>query len=806
MSKYPAHISEGKTQTVEEHCRNTAKYAAEALSSVTLSETAYLAGLAHDAGKFTQKFKDYIIRSANGENTVRGSVNHTFTGVRILLGNYHKQEAPSSSQDIINNITTELLSLAVGSHHGLFDCFDQNQRNGFIHRMNKPDIDYDNACKNFYEFCADKNELDKRFSASVSEIESIFNNILNLSTDITNPKIASESELYFYLGLLSRLILSAVIEGDRRDTAEFMSGVKFTQTPSKTETTQLWENCLKRTEEKLAQFPKDTEIQKARNTISERCKAFASEPGGIYRLNVPTGGGKTLSSLRYALAHAAKHGKQRIIFTSPLLSILEQNAAVIRSFIQDDSIILEHHSNLSETNEESEELDNRELLIETYDSPIIITTLVQLLNILFSGKTSSIRRFHSLCNSIIVIDEVQTVPSNMLSLFSLAMNFLSEICGASVILCSATQPCLETIEHKLREPIKDIIKYDPIIWSAFKRTDIQNINSLDLGEIAEFSINVLNETQSLLVICNKKDEAAELYKTLNNFGGDCYHLSASMCIAHRTEVLKNIKNSLEKSDGTKTLCISTQLIEAGVDISFERVIRLSAGMDSVIQAAGRCNRNGEAGKNKTAPVYLVECIGENLANLPDIQRGKQATLALIAEYNQHPDQFQNSLDSDTSINYYYRCLYKSMGKNYRDYFVKKESTTLFSLLSSNQKYVPDNPQETGTYFFRQAFHLAGFSFKVFEDNTTDVIVPYGKGEEIINNLNSGRAEFDFEYVKRQLIEAKPYTVSLYDYQKEKLQHEGSLKETKCGALYLVNHYNENTGFSMNENQLNFLEV
>lgn len=205
-------------------------------------------------------------------------------------------------------------------------------------------------------------------------------------------------------------------------------------------------------ETKLDQFPQDSPIDRARRAISDQCRQAAQQPGGVFRLNVPTGGGKTLSSLRFALAHARRHRKQRIIFTSPLLSILEQNAAVIRAYIQDDSLILEHHSNLVRTAEDGQKLDERELLTETWESPIILTTLVQLLNTLFSGKTTAIRRFHSLCGSVIVIDEVQTVPSKMLSLFSLAVNFLAEICGATVVLCPPPSPVPSRLSTRSMAP------------------------------------------------------------------------------------------------------------------------------------------------------------------------------------------------------------------------------------------------------------------------------------------------------------------------------------------------------------------
>lgn len=350
-----------------------------------------------------------------------------------------------------------------------------------------------------------------------------------------------------------------------------MAGITDPSIPPSLNT--FWQPYLERVEEKLARFPQDTPIKKARGEISVRCRAFSEKPGGIYRLNVPTGAGKTLSSLRYALAHAQKWGKRRIIFTSPLLSILEQNAQVLREYLDDDRIILEHHSNVLHT-QDSDNLDLRELAVESWNAPVIITTLVQLLNTLFEGRTTAIRRFQGLCNSIIVIDEVQTVPSRMLSLFDLAVDFLANICGASVLLCSATQPCLEKAVHPLRTCQGDIIPYDPALWEPFHRTVITNAGGQTLEQIGAFALDLLAEVKSLLIVCNTKDEAAYLFGQLKEHAQACCHLSASMCIAHRRAALSGLEQAL--AEGRKCLCVATQVIEAGVDISFERVIRLSA--------------------------------------------------------------------------------------------------------------------------------------------------------------------------------------------------------------------------------------
>lgn len=609
-----------------------------------------------------------------------------------------------------------------------------------------------------------------------------------------------DQETAFYSGLLARLLLSAVIEGDRRDTAEFMDGRHFPAKDTGEIPGQLWESLLNRVEKKLDELPCDSPIGRARRAVSDRCRQAAGRPAGVFRLNVPTGGGKTLSGLRFALAHAGCHGKQRIIFTSPLLSILEQNAAVIRDYIRDDSLILEHHSNLVHTEEDGQRLDEQELLAETWEAPVIITTLVQLLNTLFSGKTTAIRRFHALCGSVIVLDEVQTVPGKMLTLFSLAVNFLAEVCGATVVLCSATQPCMEQTEHPLHTPIPELVPYDPELWSVFRRTELQNAGVLSLEQVAGLALRRLETEDSLLIVCNKKEQAQRLYDLLKDGAPALFPLSAAMCPAHRRDTLAKLRRSLAQK-GRKTVCVSTQVIEAGVDISFACVIRLAAGMDSIVQAAGRCNRSGEAGPGVLAPVWIVPCQSESLARLPDIRRGKEATRELLTEFTRCPEQYRGRLDSDEAIRAYYRALYRLAPGEYHDYVWQQGEPSLFSLLSLNGYCTEGQP-----FYFRQAFRQAGSLFHVFEENTVDVIAPYGSGADLIRDLAGERAKYDLSCRKALLEQAKPYTLSLYQYQIDRLLAEHSLIPLAGGALGLSGHYSEQTGFSAGGSDLDFLEV
>lgn len=772
-------------QTVADHLRSTASIAAASLAPFGLRDAAYLAGLLHDLGKYTGDFQTYL---EQGDSASRGSVIHTFQGCRFLLERFH------GSDDIREKAAAELLAYAIGAHHGLFDCVDENRKIGLKYRAEKTGTCFSEAAAAFMADCGDESEIRELFSKAALELSGFLEQI-----DARYPK---DEEYCFAVGMLARLLLSAVMEGDRRDTAEFMNNARFPMWPE--DMRPIWGKRLQFLEGKLARFPLDTEVARARHAISQQCRQFAEQPGGIYQMKVPTGGGKTLSSLRYALAHAERFNRKRLIFTSPLLSILEQNAKVLREFIGDDSLILEHHSNVVQTRQRGDVLDERELLTQNWDAPIIITTLVQLLNTLFDGKTTAIRRFHALCGSVIVIDEVQSVPSKLLTMFNLSIRFLSEQCGATVVLCSATQPCLEGADHPLPQTPRDIVPYDAALWAVFSRTEIFHLDAVRQEQLPGLVRELMEGTESLLVVCNRKDEAARLLEQTTDASWRSFHLSAAMCTQHRRDTLRAVYDALEKKE--KVLCVSTQVIEAGVDISFQSVLRLAAGMDSVVQSAGRCNRNGESPTR--CPVYLVNCADENLCRLRDIQRGKDASTVLVNAYQSSPDAFAGDLSSDAAIRYYYQCLYRSMDEGAQDYPLGKGETTLFDLLSLNSGFADEDCGGIEDYCLYQAFQTAGQAFSVFDENTTDVLVPYGDGRRLIEELCSRRAEQDIAYRQMLLKQAGSYSVSLYRYQKKRLEQLGALQPL-CGGCALALQegcYDEITGLKAEENAQAFWEV
>lgn len=794
-----AHIlidgKERKEQTLREHCIHTAEYAAGILKCVKLSACGYLCGILHDAGKAWAEWQDYLQASINEEQT--STVNHTFAAVRFLICTYHNSEGFGP----YGPWTAEILAYSVGFHHGLFDGIDSNHNSGLLHRIEKPNIGYDEAMEKFFTYCFPRETIDTLFAEAAEEVQAFIES--GIADLLENER---EGESYFYMSLLIRLIASATMAGDRQDTAEFMSGSVFPKQMSRDACSNLWASCLKRVEKKLEELENRTPIQKARGRISEQCKEFADNQGGVIRLNVPTGSGKTLSSLRYALAHGKIWGKERIIFTAPLLSILDQNSKEIRRYIQDDSLILEHHSNVVRLKEEDEKLDEVELLMETWESPVIITTLLQLLNTMFSGKTSCIRRFHTLCNSIIIIDEVQTVPTHLLSLFNLTISFLAQACNTTIVLCSATQPHSDLAVHPITADISTMVPYDEMLWNTFRRTKIRDEGAMDLDEIAAFSSEMLEQANSILIICNQKKQARKVFKAISEGISRKFYLSADMCMAHRREVFDQLKEALLPEKEEKVICVSTQVIEAGVDISFERVVRFAAGMDSVVQAAGRCNRNGRS--PLPAPVAIVRCNGESLAHLPDILRGKNASHELLLAFKENPGAFKEDLASEEAIKAYYSFLYANERENQglQDGLVtvNGKQTTLYSLLSLNHEFMEN---DEGIFFINQAFKTAGKYFTVFDTDTLDVLVPYKEGANILAELDKTRLPYDWKKITELLGRMKPYTVSMYRWQWEKLYNAGDILSYCEGHIFALRKevYSMELGVLASDNQSTYRE-
>ncbi len=500
-------------------------------------------------------------------------------------------------------------------------------------------------------------------------------------------------------------------------------------------------------------------------------------------MSAATGAGKTLSSLRFALTHAAEYNMDHIFIIAPYTSILDQNATVIRDILEKDepenSIVLECHSNVLKE-EDSEARMTRTLLTETWNVPVVITTMVQFLESLFASGTQKIRRMHQLARSVIIFDEIQTLPSKCTYLFNLAVQFLADVCQSTVLLCTATQPAFETLDKMYALPLKPEHEIIPDIlqhFNEFKRVDVIDKTipgGYTASGLCDFILEKLKTTRSLLTVVNTKPQALELYtrlKSQKNVFDELYHLSTNMCPAHRRSVIKQIEKALAARK--RVVCISTRLIEAGIDISFDCAIRLSAGMDSVAQTAGRCNRNGTLTDDEGHPVsgktYIVNMKGERLGSLEELKLGQQKMERILREYAAVPERFGSTLLNPDLIKRYFTYYFSDLPAATLAYNVNGiRRDTLIDLLSTNKEskdaflrcaYFPREK----TPFFRQAFKTAWKKFEVIEDNTVGVIVPYAEGKTIIGKLFSFelRTAEDYKRCYGLLKKAQQYTVNVF---------------------------------------------
>lgn len=738
--KYIARIINGKMQDIKEHSENTARLCASTLQKIGLFSLGFLLGALHDLGKLSEDFQKYILKN---DDSLRGSVNHSAAAAEYIYNKFYINES-----DIFRRLTAQLIIDAVYSHHGrLFDCINTSAENEFSDKMNAHlGCGYMELADIYYNEVMAEERLIELFESSVEEVKTIFSKIKQFS--------------HFGTGMLQKLVYSSLIDADRWDAFCFEAGLDPFMTSMLP-----WEELAEKMERKARSFIADTPINEMRCRISERCFEFAKRPGGIYRLSVPTGGGKTLSSLRYALQYAKNNNAlvSHIFYVIPFRTILDQTADEIRAVCGDDAV-LEHHSGVvAEDDNDKAVYERYSILTQRWDKPIVLTTLVQFMNALYIGKSACARRMNALVNSVIIIDEVQSVPKKLISLFNEAINFLAEICNATAVLCTATQPSLENIKyHAIRlSDDFEIVPYDKKMINVFKRAEAVNLTSsvgMTASEIAEFAENT--HEKSILIITNTTEQAYEIYE---NISINCHkiYLSTAKCGEHRRMLISEITESLKSEESKKLIVVSTQLVEAGIDVSFACVIRIMAGIDNLIQAAGRCNRHGEY--NRLCKVYLVNFADENLSMLPDIAEAKLCTKLLLAENS------ERDLLSNESINDYYREYFKirDTGLNPMNYIVGE--TTIMELLSGNKLYVNDyktRRKGESVPLMMQAFKTAGIAFHVIEGNTYTILVPYAEGRNYIEMLQSGIGlQEKYEIIKK----CAGFTVNVFEYQLKKLR-------------------------------------
>lgn len=806
--EYIAH----EEQKLEEHLCGVAKFSKIHAEKICMGNYGELLGLLHDLGKYSADFQKYITDAIKKDDPrfnpdedenfedpsgKKGKIDHSTAGAQFL----YRENSSSNARKILGQI----LSLCLVSHHsGLIDCLTTDNNgtwDSYSRRLSKSDS------KTHYNECVEN--IDQNLLERIRTIltdESFTKPFEEKSRDIvrTSPEKNPFSTIaQFHLGLLTRFLFSALIDADRQDTAdsEKPKAGKYRQHGNY----RTWKELMERLENKYRTYKTKNHVDKIREEVSEHCLHAAKRPKGLFTLTVPTGGGKTLASLRFALGHADEHCMDRIIYVIPFTTIIDQNALVVREILEprefpEDAgkIVLEHHSNIGADVQSWKE----KLLTENWDAPIVFTTMVQFLEALFGAGTRGARRMHQLAKAVIIFDEIQTLPIKCVHLFNNAINFLVNHCGSSVVLCTATQPLLNLVDEKKgalklskeNELIPDVGR----LFDDLKRVrvhDCRKSPGWTYPEIAALAAGQVRENGSCLVVVNMKKAARIIFEEVDKDGFDVFHLSTGMCPAHRKQMLKTIRQKLTNEE--PILCVSTQLIEAGVDISFRSVIRLLAGLDSIAQASGRCNRNGES---EIGNVFVVNPEEENLVHLKDIAVGKEKSNRVLDDYKCDPSKYGNDIISPVILKWYYENYFYER-KDIMDYPVEAgRDDTLLNLLSVNILAVNDFQRANKTMptiNLRQSFMTAAKLFKSIDAPTQSVIVGYGdEGKKLISQLCSA---FDVEKQYALIKRAQQYSVNLFPHEFEKLVEQNALYRVQEGTeIFYLNdrYYNEQFGISM----------
>lgn len=658
-------------------------------------EWARLCGLWHDIGKYSPKFQQHIIASSGFDETVRdpGKVDHATAGALLA-----KEE--------LKGLCLPVAYCICGHHSGLMDYFGDGGRSNL-------DFHLSSQCQHYLD-----------------DIQQFIHKDISLPT-LPMPNFDNNNRNPKAWHLWVRMLFSCLVDADWLDTERFMKPEDFNARGHYCSLKQMkpvLDTYLSHLEKTAAK----TKVNAIRAKVQDACREVGALPQGIYSLTVPTSGGKTLSSLLWAMEHAMKHDLKRIIIAIPYTSIVTQTAERLRKIFGEDNVI-EHHSYADFDNMPDDKRRKMKLATENWDAPIIVATNVQLFESLYSNKTSRCRKLHNIAKSVLILDEVQTLPAENLQPIIDILGSLSKYMGTSILFTTATQPAFtgkigsglakfEGLESK--EIVHDVDK----LFEEMRRVKI-------VFEPESFSYDSLaqriNESEQILCVVNTRGEAQQLYNALPD-KGHTFHLSRMMCQQHISDELEIIKERLKNGEPVKV--ISTQLIEAGVDIDFPVVWREMAGLDSIAQSAGRCNREGRL---EQGLVHVFQLKDTRL-------RGIMAKAA---------DSARDLLDSgeDDFLN-------PNTAKDYfRLFYAKLNDTDKSGITDSLYKQCPD-------------FEQAANAFHMIDDNTLTVYVPYSEeGERLKEELRQG------EYTAQLMRKLQRFSVNVPISKRDDIERMGVLK-------------------------------
>ena len=666
-------VSREKWHLLPAHLKDTAERAAAFLGAVGLADFGRAVGLLHDVGKYAPKFQ----RRLEGG----GRVDHSTAGAKIAIERY-------------GDIPGKMLAFCIAGHHAdLANGVNGERTTALADRLQQPD-----------------------------GVDPVWEQQLTLTKPAPRSlKARDKDSAAFCAAFLIRMLFSALVDADFLDTEAYYDKLSNTekprgQHPSLSELSRRLSAHL----DTLTANAEGGEVNTLRREVLGHAKRRAAEPPGLFTLTVPTGGGKTLTSLAFALEHAVKHGLERVIYVIPYMSIIEQTAAVFRDALRRDDAdagdyIVEHHSTFDEdliTKREARE--KLRLAMENWDAPIIVTTAVQFFESLFSNRPSRCRKLHNVANSVIILDEAQTLPLQFLRPCVAAIDELARNWRASIVLCTATQPALGRNDgfrggfERLRELAPDPTR----LYRTLKRTRLRVEGTVDDLHLADR----LRAERQVLCIVNTRRHARELYESVSGVDGSC-HLTTSMCALHRRETLETVRARL--TSGAPVRLVATSLIEAGVDVDFPVVWRAVAGLESIIQAAGRCNREGRA---PVGDVFVFEpAAGDGRKPPPDLEQSAAVARSVLRRREDDPTALE-------AIRGYFQDLYWYAGDGSLDTkdILRKLSECRSSL---------DFPFET-----------IAKEFRLIETPMVPVIVPYrGSGG---NDETAARLVRELEWVER----------------------------------------------------------
>lgn len=710
----------------------TAKFAVEMFPPGPDREAAwhwgYLAGLWHDLGKFAPEWQRYLRSKVDPHgDEISGKVDHSTAGAQHAIR--------------IHAVLGQLLAYAIAGHHsGLLD----GESNGACQaaRLSKTDL---------------------------PEIGEVPPEIIARSIPPLPSFLRREA---WPVSHFTRMLFSCLVDADFLATEAFMI-------PSQAEARNqapaaVLGEIRDRVDAAIEAFgtPQDA-VGQQRRIVVEDCRAAAPHEPGIFLLTVPTGGGKTLSSLSFALHHALAHGQRRVIYVVPFTSIIEQNADVLRAIVtplQTDRFtpLIEHHSSLSPQDETTQS----RLATENWEAPIVITTAVQFYESLFAAKTSRVRKLHHLANSVVILDEAQSLPVDFLAP---CLRVLQELAGryrTTVVLCTATQPAVDYDEHDFPIGIKNVrsIVRDPkSLFAALKRVEIESLGAIFDSALGER----LAHHPQVLCIVNRRRHAQQLFRLLPKGEGN-YHLSALMCPEHRSRMLHEIRGRL--LEGRPARVVSTQLIEAGVDIDFPVVYRALAGLDAIAQAAGRCNRHGKLGEPGRVYVFEPED-GKAEAYFRETAQVARQLIGL------HPD-----LLSEEAIHQYFD-LY---------YYQQRTRWDSRGILASDSFHLDGANRELP---FRFQFATAAEGFRLIENFQVPVIIPYDdNARRLIRDLRNPAVRLSRDLLRglqRYLVQISP---QLRD---ENIRSFELLRDRQFHALISTDvNYSDDFGITFDDSHTN----